>query len=83
MLAYELPLGLMLMTTLVVSLVAQFRQKPFAIRIPFIIGTIALGGMFRGVDEGNESLFWFGLVITVLLLPLLPDAIRKESSDKT
>ncbi len=34
MLAYELPLGLMLMTTLVVSLVAQFRHKPFAIRIP-------------------------------------------------
>ncbi len=47
----------MLMTVLVVTLVVQFRNKPFLVRVPFIIGTIALGAICRGVDEGNTSLF--------------------------
>ncbi len=77
MLAYKLALGLMLMTVLVVTLVVQFRNKPFLVRAPFIIGTIALGAIFRGVDEGITSLFWFGLLITAFLLPLLRDAVRR------
>lgn len=48
---YEGLSGLMLLTLLLVAGIAQFRSKPFAIRIPFIVGTLALGGLFRGIDE--------------------------------
>ena len=77
---YEGLSGLMLLTLLLVTGIAQLRNKPFAIRIPFIVGTLALGGLFRGIDEGNSSLFWFGLGITVVLLPLIPEAVRRRPS---
>jgi RHS repeat-associated protein len=81
LLVYQAVLGLMLMAVLSVAIIAQSRNKPFAQRLPFIVAAIALGAVFRGVDEGNLSLFWFGLLITVIVLPSAPNVLRNVSSE--
>ncbi len=55
MLAYKLPLGLMLMTVVVFILLVQFRNKPSTFTVPFIIGTIALGARRRSSAPGRRS----------------------------
>jgi carbon starvation protein CstA len=81
LLVYQAVLGLMLMAVLSVVIIAQFRNKPFAQRLPFIVAAIALGAVFRGVDEGNLTLFWFGLLITAIVLPSAPNVLRNVSSE--
>lgn len=77
---YEVMSGVMLMSLLLVTVVAQLRDRPYKVRLPFIVGTIALGGLFRGVDAGNTGLFWFALLITTVLAPSVPEAIRRTPS---
>ena len=54
---YEVMSGVMLMSLLLVTVVAQFRDRPYKVRLPFIVGTIALGGLLRGVDAGSTGPF--------------------------
>lgn len=73
----EVVSGVMVMSVLLVAVVAQLRHKTYERRAPFVVGAVALGGLFRGIDGGNTGLVWFAAAVTLILLPLVPEAVRR------